>query len=235
MIAKSRQHFVLKSFLRQQTTEFLPICRFVLLSHRNRFVMADTVSKLDDLQKLRRFLRLGNENGLYKAGIQPSLVVVSDSARIVHEFLAAERGEEVVEAVSQFLSSSAIGTNRGPALFALAICARHADKTHKTKQAAMKVFATRCTSSADLFTFITYCQSVTDKKKGWGRALKTGVQRWFDSRDGMTLAKIVTQQRTGCHWSYVDLLRVTHILPKTEGKHECKLVLTATENEWFQE
>lgn len=183
--------------------------------------MADTASKLDDLQKLRRFLRFGNENGLYKVGSREFRlpgVAASDSARIVHEFLAAERGEEVVEVVSNFLSSSTLGTSRGPALFALALCARHADKSHKTKQAAMKVFATRCTSTADLFTFITYCQNVTDKKKGWGRALKTGVQRWFDSRDGMTLAKIITQQRTGSHWSYVDLLRVTHILPKTEGE-----------------
>ena len=224
--SESRQHFVLKQWkgpnFRQQTTEFLPIYRFVLLSHRNRSVMADAAPKLDDMQNLRRFLWFGNENGLYVAGCgefpPSSVVAAADSAKIVHELLAAERGEEVVEAISKFLSSNTVATGRGPALFALAICARHADKSHKTKQAAMKVFATTCHCSADLFAFITYCQSVSDKKKGWGRALKTGVQRWFDSRDGMTLARIVTEQRTGCHWSYVDLLKMTHILPKTEGE-----------------
>nr|KAG5699849.1 hypothetical protein BaRGS_034623 [Batillaria attramentaria] len=33
----------------------------------------------------------------------------------------------------------------------------------------------------------------------------------------MTLAKIITHQKTGSSWSYIDLLRVTHIRPKTEG------------------
>ena len=180
--------------------------------------MADAASKLDDLQKLTRFLHFGNENGLYKAGgaeFQPSLD--SDKAGIVRELLAADRGEEVVGEISKFLTSNSLGTSRSPALFALALCARHADKTNKTKQAAMKVFATTCNCSADLFSFITYANSVTDTRKGWGRSLKTGVQRWFDSRDSMTLARTITQQKTGCHWSYLDLLRVSHIAPKTEG------------------
>ncbi|XP_076436651.1 RNA-binding protein RO60-like [Babylonia areolata] len=182
--------------------------------------MADTASSLDDFRKLTRFLYFGNGNNLYKAGgaeFQTSLTSESDKARIVHELLAAEKGEQMVEEISKFLNTNKLGTSRGPALFALAICARHADQTHKTKQAAMKVFVSACNSSADLFTFISYAVSVKDTKKGWGRSLKTGVQRWFDNRDAMTLAKIITQQKTGCGWSYVDLLRLTHILPKTEG------------------
>ncbi|KAK7094499.1 RNA-binding protein RO60-like [Littorina saxatilis] len=181
--------------------------------------MADSVPTLDTLRKLRRFLCLGNESALYQAGSSEQRIgtVSPDHASTVHEMLAAERGEEVVGEVSKFLSTNSAETRRGPALYALAVCARHADQSHKTKQAAMRVFATSCVSTADLFTFIFYCQSLTDKKKGWGRALKTGVQRWFDSRDCMTLAKLVTQQKTSCGWSYMDLLRVTHILPKTEG------------------
>lgn len=194
--------------------------RLVFLTYRHRSSMADSVPTLDTLRKLRRFLCLGNESALYQAGSSEQRIgtVSPDHASTVHEMLAAERGEEVVGEVSKFLSTNSAETRRGPALYALAVCARHADQSHKTKQAAMRVFATSCVSTADLFTFIFYCQSLTEKKKGWGRALKTGVQRWFDSRDCMTLAKIVTQQKTSCGWSYMDLLRVTHILPKTEGK-----------------
>lgn len=179
--------------------------------------MADDKAKLNDLQKLRRFLVLGNENGLYRVrcggdgGFQPS----AETAPTVSELLAAGKGEEVVDEIVKFLSSNSI--NHTPALFALAMCARHSDKSQKTKQSAMKALATVCNSTADLFQFISFSQRLVETKKGWGRALKTGVQRWFDSRDSMTLAKIITLQKTGSSWSYIDLLRVTHILPNTEG------------------
>lgn len=178
------------------------------------------IAKLDDLQKLRRFFFLGNGNCLYHVKIgsndyfNPGPV---DSAHIVTELLTADRGEEVVDEIVRFVSSSTCATNHTPAIFALAMCARHSDKSFKTKQAAMKALTTVCNTSAELFQFIAFSQKLVESKKGWGRALKTGVQGWFDSRDSKTLAKIVTKQKTGSKWSFVDLLRVTHIKPKTEG------------------
>lgn len=182
--------------------------------------MADDTAKMNDLQRLRRFLVLGNENGLYRVrcggdgGFQP----VAETAPTVSELLAADKGEEVVDEIVKFLSNSQTSsTNHTPALFALAMCARHNDQSKKTKQAAMKALATVCNSTADLFQFVSYSQCLVETKKGWGRALKTGIQRWFDSRDSMTLAKIITKQKTANSWNFKDLLRVTHIMPETLG------------------
>lgn len=181
--------------------------------------MADE-PKLDDLQKLKRFFYFGNENNLYVAGcpmFKPLKAAVVDTGKIVREFVTAERGEVVVAEVASFLKNESVEANRGPALFALAVCARHQDESKKTKQAAMKVLAQCVNTSADLFAFVWYCCILLDSGKGWGRSLKKGIQKWFDARDGMTLAKIISQQKVGYSWSYVDLLRVAHVKPKTEG------------------
>ena len=76
----------------------------------------------------------------------------------------------------------------------------------------------RCKSTGDLFTFIKASQRITDPKKGWGRALKKAVQRWFDNRDAMTLAKIMSSQRKSGGYRFLDIMRLAHIKPKTEGK-----------------
>jgi hypothetical protein len=178
---------------------------------------------LDDLQKLRRFLHFGNESSLYRAGcpeFKPLKSAVADTGKIVREFLAAEKGQEVVAEVTRFLKNNTENANRGPALFTLAICARHQDESKQTKKAAMEAFTMCVNTTADLFAFVSYCILLQESGKGWGRSMKKGVRRWFDARDGLTLAKIISQQKTGHQWSYQDLLQVAHIKPKTEGEKD---------------
>lgn len=211
--------------------EFLPIASLVwvsgarLLQVSRRLhpgcllVMATDTVKIDDLQRLRRFFYLGNDHGLYRVRVGPERCLSAESAPIVSDLLAKGRGEEVVEEVVKFLSGDrTCCTNHAPALFTLAMCARFEDQSQTTKQAAVKAMGKACSSTADLFQFISFAQCLRESRRGWGRSLKNGVQRWFDSKTSMELAEIVTRQKTGSKWSYIDLLRVTHVVPKTEGK-----------------
>ncbi|XP_025112327.1 60 kDa SS-A/Ro ribonucleoprotein-like [Pomacea canaliculata] len=180
--------------------------------------MATDTVKIDDLQRLRRFFYLGNDHGLYRVRVGPERCLSAESAPIVNDLLAKGRGEEVVEEVVKFLSGDrTCCTNHAPALFTLAMCARFEDQSQTTKQAAVKAMGKACSSTADLFQFISFAQCLRESRRGWGRSLKNGVQRWFDSKTSMELAEIVTRQKTGSKWSYIDLLRVTHVVPKTEG------------------
>ena len=180
-----------------------------------------------NLLKLRRFLHYGNiteykaGNAAFNAGPKDA----EDPARkVVSHFLDNDKSEQVIDEIVRYLNMtiSAHHTHREAAIYALAQCARHkdndAERSNKTKEMAMKAMATCLHSTSDLFAFITYCKSLVEGSGGWGRSLKTGIRRWFDSRDSMTLAKIISQKRTAHGWSYKDLLRVTHIQPKTEGK-----------------
>lgn len=163
------------------------------------------VFQVDCWTRLDRFLILGSEGGTYYCGERS---LTRENAKVVVE-CAREDGYRTVERIVEISTC-----NRAPkndqAIFALAIIAGELAGTD-TATYALNSLPKVCRTATMLFQFVAAAKEM----RGWGRALRDGIARWYLSKPARDLGFQVTkyQQRDG--WSHRDLLRLSH--PTTES------------------
>lgn len=151
---------------------------------------------LDDRARLQRFLILGSEGGAYYVS-ERALTIAN--ATCVERCLDAD-GPGTVEAIAS-LSESGRAPKNSPAVFALAIAAGHDDPA--TRQAALAAMPRVCRTGSHLFEFV----AAVEQFRGWGRALRRAVARWYVDKDPRALAYQVVKYRQRNGWSHRDVLR----------------------------
>jgi 60 kDa SS-A/Ro ribonucleoprotein len=151
---------------------------------------------LDDRARLERFLILGSEGGTYYVS-ERALTI--DNASCIERCLAAD-GPGTVEAIAS-LSEAGRAPKNSPAIFALAIAAGHADPAIRT--AALAAMPRVCRTGTHLFEFV----AAVEQFRGWGRALRRAVARWYLDKDPRALAYQVVKYRQRNGWSHRDVLR----------------------------
>lgn len=151
---------------------------------------------LDDRARLERFLILGSEGGTYYVS-ERTLTVAN--ATCVERCLDAD-GPGTVEAIAA-LSEAGRAPKNSPAIFALAIAAGHRDPL--TRQAALAAMPRVCRTGTHLFEFV----AAVEQFRGWGRALRRAVARWYLDKDPRALAYQVVKYRQRNGWSHRDVLR----------------------------
>ena len=149
--------------------------------------------------QLDRFLILGSEGGSYYASER---TLTKENATNALNLVKGEKGTQVVNRVVELAHGRA--PKIGPPLFVLAMAASYGNAD--TKTAAFKVLPQVARTASHLFQFIEY----VDSMRGWGRALKNGVNNWYTSKTPENLAYQVVKYRTRNSWSHRDVLRKTH-------------------------
>ncbi len=161
---------------------------------------------------LRRFLCYGSESATYSTR---ECALGTESALVLMQLIEGGRGCEVVEEIRRSnLEGHAVRAN--PSLFALAVCSQHADC--RTRQAALRALKDLCRTPAQLFTFVQYKKQLRQGSGMWGRALRRAVTDWYNSQDGMSLARTVTKCKHRAGWSHQDLLRLSHMKPTNDSE-----------------
>jgi 60 kDa SS-A/Ro ribonucleoprotein len=151
---------------------------------------------LDDRARLERFLILGSEGGTYYVS-ERALTI--DNATCVERCLDAD-GLGTIETIAA-LSEAGRAPKNSPAIFALAIAAGHRDAA--TRQAALAAVPRVCRTGTHLFEFV----AAVEQFRGWGRALRRAVARWYLDKDPRALAYQVVKYRQRNGWSHRDVLR----------------------------
>lgn len=151
---------------------------------------------IDDAARLERFLILGSEGGTYYTS-ERALTI--DNARCVERCIDAD-GPGTVERIAA-RSESGRAPKNSPAIFALAIAAGHPDDA--TRQAALAAMPRVCRTGTHLFEFV----AAVEQFRGWGRALRRAVARWYVDKDPRALAYQVVKYRQRNGWSHRDVLR----------------------------
>lgn len=161
--------------------------------------------QVDDWERLRRFLILGSEGGTYYASEQK---LTRENAKVVERLALSDGARLVAEVVA--ISDSGRAPKNDPAILSLAIAARLGNA--ETKAAAFAALPKVCRIGTHLYHFVAFA----DQLGGWGRALRTGVSKWFNDKsvDDLAYQLIKYQQRDG--WSARDLLRLSHAKPRTD-------------------
>jgi 60 kDa SS-A/Ro ribonucleoprotein len=154
---------------------------------------------VDDWVRLRRFLILGSEGGSYYAN---EAKLTRKNAKAVERCLAEDGSRAVAEIVR--VSGEGRAPKNDPAIFALAMAAGAKDEA--TRKAALEALPQVCRTGTHLFRFATFVEGF----RGWGRALRRAVGRWYaaQSPDALAYQAVKYRQREGV--SHRDLLRLAH-------------------------
>lgn len=161
---------------------------------------------VSDWDRLARFLVLGVDAGTYY--VQPRKLAV-DNAAVVVRCLDADPRRTVDLAVA--VSTDGRAPKNDPAVFVLAMAARHSDVW--ARRYAMDHLGDVCRIGTHLFHFAQFVQA----QRGWGRLLRDSIAIWYerDDLDGLAYQTVKYRQRDG--WTHRDLLRKAHPAAPTGG------------------
>jgi 60 kDa SS-A/Ro ribonucleoprotein len=154
---------------------------------------------VDVWTRLRRFLILGSEGGSYYAS---EWTLTRENAQAVEQAVAEDGLRAVAEIVR--VSREGRAPKNDPALFALALAAGAGDES--TRKAALEALPQVARTGTHLFQFAAFVEGF----RGWGRALRRAVGRWYaaQSPDALAYQAVKYRQRAGV--THRDLLRLAH-------------------------
>ncbi|XP_046844109.1 uncharacterized protein LOC124438156 isoform X2 [Xenia sp. Carnegie-2017] len=164
--------------------------------------------KVGDMYRFRRSLVLGSAKGtLYIC----KRMLGSENEQVVLNLLKAGRGVEVVNEIEKY-SIEGRTVRQQAIVFFLAVCARKGDLA--TKRQAYDALPKICRIPTLLFMFIEFCKLFSQPGKGWGRAHRNAIKRWYKEKDPCKLAMDITKYQRREGWSHRDVARLMHLKPE---------------------
>lgn len=157
--------------------------------------------KIDDEERLRRFLILGHEGGTYYAGQRE---LTFETVDCIDRFMGMSEGIDTVARIIVEISDGGRAPKNDPAIFALAYLA---SKGGYCAEAAYEALPKVCRIGTHLFQFISYCKQLG---KGWGTGFRRAVNNWYLQRSPLSVAKQVTKYKNRHGWTHRDVFRKSH-------------------------
>lgn len=154
---------------------------------------------ITDLDRAKRFLILGSDEGFYATGAQ----LTKENAKALIRVAEGGQHRELVDAIVE-VSVAGRAPKQEPALFALAIAASYGEVDEQAYALAQLPRVAR--TATQLFAFLTYVQGF----RGWGRALARAVAAWYTEKsvDQVAYQAVKYRQRDG--WTHRDVFRKAH-------------------------
>ena len=166
------------------------------------------VWQVDDMERFRRFLVLGSEEGTYYATEKK---LGQENAQALLRIIAEGRGPEAVNIIVEY-STEGRTAKQDPIILSLAMCARSSHL--ETKRAAYAAITKVLRIPTHLFTFVEFCETLSKPKStGWGRAHRKAIQKWYTEKKPRGLAVAVTKYKQRNRWSHRDMFRLCHVKP----------------------
>lgn len=166
------------------------------------------VFPVDPWTHLDRVLILGTtDNTYYASGAELTLDAVSQLTPLIQA-----HGARVVQRIAD-ISTAGRAPSNTPALMLLALALTVGDES--TKRMAVDVVP----RVARTGTHIQELASYLDALRGWGRAARRSVQRWFLDRDPRDLAYQAIKYQARGGWSLRRTVRVSHPRARDERQN----------------
>src|SRR4051794_41064176 len=156
---------------------------------------------VDEWAQLRRFLILGSEGGSYYASERK---LTRQNVDAVERAVRADGKRAVAEIVA--VSREGRAPKNDPALYALALALAAGVGDEDTRKAALEALPQVARTGTHLFQFASFVEGF----RGWGRALRRAVGRWYAEQpvDRLAYQAVKYRQREGV--THRDLLRLAH-------------------------
>jgi len=171
------------------------------------------VFKIDDMERLRRFLILGTEGGTYYVAERK---LTADNTEHIANMLDKNPYDVIDEVVE--ISHKGRAAKNDPAIFVMALAATH--KNQRVRSYALKNLNGVCRIATHLFTFATFVKNLR-KNTGWGTMLRRAFANWYNNKEVGKVAYQICKYPSRAvegekPWNHGDILRKAHIVPKSE-------------------
>lgn len=153
------------------------------------------VHRVNDVQRLTRFLVLGSDGGSYYVGQRD---MTKQNVDFIVDMIANDEAAVVDTLVN--VSVNARAPKNSTALFVLALVFVHGKDKHAAEDALLKVART----GTHLFEFVSYLKALG----GLGRAKRRAIANWYLNKNNLALQ--VVKYRNRSDYSHRDLLRLSH-------------------------
>ncbi|GBN61262.1 SS-A/Ro ribonucleoprotein [Araneus ventricosus] len=165
-----------------------------------------------NLAQLRRFLYLGDDFHCFPRSV--SYPFSPERSQLIKELEDAGLAAEALKVITQAYKN---GHYLGIETLIYALTALGHSQREHTRSEALKSASEICTSAPMLLTFAHIYKDVSKPKKGWGRAHRKFLIRWYNEKDAKDLAAEVTKVKS-CHkWTHKDVLCMAHVKAKQAG------------------
>lgn len=163
------------------------------------------VFEVSPLQKLDRFLLIGTSGGtFYQSERDITKANVDEVIKLIKL-----NGKVVVDRIVE-ISQAGRAKNNDYALLVMALVFTHGDKEAKA-YAKDKVQLVARTGTHFLH-FVNFANGT----RGWGRSLKSAVQRWYSEKNTDQVAYQIVKYKQRDGWSHKDVMRLAHVKPGTD-------------------
>ncbi|GFU33055.1 hypothetical protein NPIL_512121 [Nephila pilipes] len=164
------------------------------------------------LQQLRRFLYMGDECHYFPRSVKYPFSF--ERTQLLKELVEAGLGPE---AISEIARAYRNGNYLGYETLILALVTLGHSQCLTTKSKALNTAFEVCTSASMMLTFAHFYKDISKSGKGWGRAHRKFLIRWYSEKDAKDLAVEVTKTKS-CHkWTHKDVLCMAHVKTERAG------------------
>ncbi|UVG35182.1 Ro-like RNA binding protein [Microbacterium phage Cece] len=156
--------------------------------------------KVEDLDRVKRFLILGAETNYYTPGAE----MAKENADTLIRVVSTDEGSKAVVDLIVEYSTQGRAPKQDAGLFALALASSHG--SDKARGYALAQLSKVARTGTTLIQFVNFALQF----RGWGRALKRAVAEWYTDKpvDKVAFQAVKYRQREG--WTHRDLFRTAH-------------------------
>jgi 60 kDa SS-A/Ro ribonucleoprotein len=179
----------------------------------------EPVYKLSDIERLKRFIFLGSDNG--------SMYMNKDTLTLenilcLEKLLEDCKYDDILEVINTYKNNT---FKKDYLIYVLArCCSVHLDddplfwkKDFRTD--CFKIVLDVCHIPSYLFMFIHFYEKINQRlynSTGWNSQLKNMISQWYLLKTSQELMYHVTKYPSRYSWSHKDVLKLAHIKPKDD-------------------
>lgn len=179
----------------------------------------EPVYKLSDIERLKRFIFLGSDNG--------SMYMNKDTLTLenilcLENLLEDCKYDDILEVINTYKHNT---FKKDYLIYVLArCCSIHLDddplfwkKDFRTD--CFKIVLDVCHIPSYLFMFINFYEKINQRlynSTGWNSQLKNMISQWYLLKTSQELMYHVTKYPSRYSWSHKDILKLAHIKPKDD-------------------
>lgn len=173
-----------------------------------------TVYKLDDIERLRRYIFLGSENGSLYINEE---ILTYKNLKCLENLLDKCRYDDILDVINKYKHTV---YKNDYLIYVLArSCSIRLDDDplfwkKDFRSDCYKLVLEICTIPTHLFLFIKLYETINNKlykTTGWNFHLKQMINNWYQSKSYDNLMYHVTKYQSRHNWSHKDILRLSHI------------------------
>jgi 60 kDa SS-A/Ro ribonucleoprotein len=170
------------------------------------------VYKLNDIDRLRRFVFLGSENNTMYAN---KTSLTTENLVCLENLLKDEKYDDILNVIIEFKDRS---FKKDYILYVLARCCS-VKVDEKTLSKDFKAYSFKltndiCTIPTHLFLFIELYEQINKtmyNTTGWNSYMKRMISHWYNSKSEKDLMYHITKYQNRNNWTHRDVLRLSHI------------------------